>query len=153
MADELTEEQIAEFKSAYKAHSKDDETPLQNKDLGTVIRSLGFYSSEAEVAQMIEEGDAEGMGWIDIQDFFKLMAKQIKEPIMTEDEIRSAFRVFDKESNGFISATELRHVLMGVGEPLTEEEMEELIRNAEVDGDGQVNYEEFVSRMLNKEPA
>jgi len=153
MADQLTEEQIAEFKSAYKAHSKDDETPLQNKDLGTVVRSLGFYPSEAEVAQMIEEWDAEGMGWIDIADFLKLMAKQIKEPVMTEEEIRSAFRVFDKESNGFISATELRHVLMGVGEPLQEEEMDELIRNAEVDGDGQVNYEEFVSRMLNKEPA
>ena len=153
MADQLTEEQIAEFKSAYKAHSKDDETPLQNKDLGTVVRSLGFYPSEAEVSQMVEDWDPEGMGWIDIADFLKLMAKQIKEPVMTEEEIRSAFRVFDKESNGFISATELRHVLMGVGEPLLDEEMDELIRNAEVDGDGQVNYEEFVSRMLNKEPA
>ena len=152
MTDQLTEEQIAEFKSAYKAHSKDDETPLQNKDLGTVVRSLGLYPSEADVARMIEEFDAEGMGWIDIADFLKLMAREIKEPVMTEEEIRAAFRVFDKESNGFIPATELRHVLMGVGEALEEEEMEELIRNAEVDGDGQVNYEDFVTRMMSKEP-
>ena len=153
MAELLSEEQIAEFKNAYKTFSKNDETPLANADLGTVIRFLGYFPSEADVAKMIEEYDSEGMGWIDIADFYKLMAKQIKEPVVTEEEIRSAFRVFDKESNGFISATELRHVLMGIGEPLTEEEMEELVRNAEVDGDGQVNYEEFVTRMLSKQPA
>lgn len=152
MTDQLSEEQIAEFKNAYKQHSKDDETPLQNKDLGTAIRSLGFYPSEADIAKMIEEGDSEGMGWIDIADFLKLMSNQVKEPIMSEEDVRSAFRVFDKESNGFISAEELRHLLMGIGEPLEEEEMDELIRNAEVDGDGQVNYEEFVTRMLSKQP-
>ena len=58
-----------------------------------------------------------------------------------EDEIREAFRVFDKDGNGFISAAELRHVMTNLGEKLTDEEVDEMIREADIDGDGQVNYE------------
>nr|CAB3266512.1 calmodulin-like [Phallusia mammillata] len=151
MADQLTEEQIAEFKSAYKAYAKEEDGPVLNKDIGTVIRSLGFYPSEADLAAIIEEADAEGMGWIDIADFLNVMAKRSKEPIFTEDDIREAFRVFDKEANGFIAAAELRQVMTTIGEVLTEEEVDEMIRNSEVDGDGQVNYEEFVTRMMAKQ--
>ena len=59
----------------------------------------------------------------------------------SEDEIREAFRVFDKDGNGFISAAELRHVMTNLGEKLTDEEVDEMIREADIDGDGQVNYE------------
>jgi len=145
---ELTEEQIAEFKNAYKTFSKDDETPMQNKDLGTCIRSLGMYPTEASIAEMIEKGDAENMGWIDLADFLNLMAEKVGEHIDTEDDIRAAFRVFDKEANGFIPAAELRHVMTSLGEGLTEEEVDEMIRNADADGDGQVKYDEFVTRMM-----
>jgi len=57
-----------------------------------------------------------------------------------EEEIREAFRVFDKDGNGFISAAELRHVMTNLGEKLTDEEVDEMIREADIDGDGQVNY-------------
>jgi Ca2+-binding EF-hand superfamily protein len=43
---------------------------------------------------------------------------------------------------------QLRHVMVNLGEKLTEEEVEEMIREADVDGDGQVNYEEFVKMMV-----
>ena len=59
----------------------------------------------------------------------------------TEEEIKEAFRVFDKDGNGFISAAELRHVMTNLGEKLTDEEVNEMINEADTDGDGQVNYE------------
>ena len=85
----------------------------------------------------------------------------------SEEEIREAFRVFDKvntiytrahmsicrificllnelyiqDGNGYISAAELRHVMTNLGEKLTDEEVDEMIREADIDGDGQVNYE------------
>ena len=46
-----------------------------------------------------------------------------------------------QDGNGFISAAELRHVMTNLGEKLTDEEVDEMIREADVDGDGQVNYE------------
>uniref|UniRef100_A0A8R1XSG6 Calmodulin n=1 Tax=Onchocerca volvulus TaxID=6282 RepID=A0A8R1XSG6_ONCVO len=53
----------------------------------------------------------------------------------------TASQVFDKDGNGFISAAELRHVMTNLGEKLTDEEVDEMIREADIDGDGQVNYE------------
>ena len=60
---------------------------------------------------------------------------------LKEEEIREAFRVFDKDGNGNISAAELRHVMTNLGEKLTDEEVDKMIRGADIDGDGQVNYE------------
>ena len=51
------------------------------------------------------------------------------------------FTVFDKDGNGFISAAELRHVMTNLGEKLTDEEVDEMVREADIDGDGQINYE------------
>ncbi|OWR50083.1 calmodulin B [Danaus plexippus plexippus] len=79
-------------------------------------------------------------GTIDFPEFLTMMARKMKDTD-SEEEIREAFRVFDKDGNGFISAAELRHVMTNLGEKLTDEEVDEMIREADIDGDGQVNYE------------
>lgn len=81
-----------------------------------------------------------GNGTIDFPEFLTMMARKMKDAD-SEEEIREAFRVFDKDGNGFISAAELRHVMTHLGEKLTDEEVDEMIREADIDGDGQVNYE------------
>ncbi len=65
----------------------------------------------------------------------------------TEEELREAFKVFDKDGNGFISAAELRHVMTNLGEKLTDEEVDAMVREADTDGDGQVDYIEFAKMM------
>merc|ERR1712198_726802 len=109
--------------------------------MGTVMRSLGQNPTEAELQDMINEVDADGNGTIDFPEFLTMMARKMKDTD-SEEEIREAFRVFDKDGNGFISAAELRHVMTTLGEKLTDEEVDEMIREADIDGDGQVNYEE-----------
>lgn len=84
-----------------------------------------------------------GNGTIDFPEFLTMMARKMKDTD-SEEEIREAFRVFDKDGNGFISAAELRHVMTNLGEKLTDEEVDEMIREADIDGDGQVNYEGYL---------
>ena len=88
-----------------------------------------------------------GNGTIDFPEFLTMMARKMKDTD-SEEEIREAFRVFDKDGNGFISAAELRHVMTNLGEKLTDEEVDEMIREADIDGDGQVNYEGMYKFIL-----
>merc|ERR1711865_1166306 len=150
MADNLTEEQIAEFKEAMGLFDKDGDGTITTKELGTVMRSLGQNPTESELQDMINEVDADGSGTIDFPEFLNLMARKMKDTD-SEEEIKEAFKVFDKDGNGFISAAELRHVMTNLGEKLTDEEVDEMIREADIDGDGQINYEEFVKVMMAKE--
>jgi calmodulin len=62
----------------------------------------------------------------------------------SEKEILEAFKAFDKDDSGTIPAAELRDIMSSNGEKFTDEEAEEIFREADTDGDGQVNYEEFV---------
>ena len=93
--------------------------------------------------------DADGSGTIDFPEFLTMMARKMKDTD-SEEEILEAFKVFDKDGNGFISAAELRHIMTNLGEKLTDEEVDEMIREADIDGDGQINYEEFVKMMMSK---
>lgn len=84
-----------------------------------------------------------------------MMARKMKDTD-SEDEIRvhsygepflgailiayqEAFKVFDRDNNGFISAAELRHVMTSIGEKLTDDEVDEMIREADQDGDGRID--------------
>lgn len=78
-----------------------------------------------------------------------MMARKMKDTD-SEEEKKEAFRVFDKDGNGFISAAELRHVMTNLGEKMTDKDVEEMIAEADINADGMVNYEEFIKMMMTK---
>jgi calmodulin len=149
MAEHLTDEQIGEFKEAFSLFDKDGDGSITTQELGTVMRSLGQNPTEAELKDMIHEVDADGDGTIDFSEFLDLMARKMKDAD-SDEELKEAFKVFDKDQNGFISAAELRHVMINLGEKLTDEEVNQMIQEADINGDGQVDYEEFVKMMMAK---
>ena len=149
MAENLSEEKIAEFRAAFELFDKDRDGKITTKELGTVMRNLGQNPTEAELQEMINEVDLDGNGTIDFKEFLGLMVRKMKDTD-TEEELLEAFKVFDRDGNGLISAAELRHVMTQLGEKLTDDEVEEMIKEADNDGDGYINYEEFVKMMMTK---
>ncbi|PSR86741.1 Calmodulin-3 like [Actinidia chinensis var. chinensis] len=149
MADQLTDDQIAEFKETFSFFDKDGDGCITTKDLGTVMRSLGLNPTEAELQDMINGADADGNGAVYFPGFLNMMARKMKDTAY-EEELKEAFRVFDKDQNGFFSAADFCHVMTNLGEKLTDEEVEEIIREADADGDGQISYEDFVKVMMAK---
>lgn len=104
------------------------------KDLGPLMRSLGQNPTEAELQDMVNEIDCDGNGTMDFSEFLTMQARKMRDTDC-EEELCEAFRVFDTQGNGIISAAELRHVMTNLGEALTDEEIDEMIREADVDGD------------------
>jgi len=152
MADQLSEEQIAEFKEAFETYDKDGSGHITTEELGVVLRSLGQKPSARELKEMIDEVDHDKSGTVDFQEFLHLVAKKMKDND-TEEELIEAFKSFDKDGNGFINASDLKEVMINLGEILSDEELAEMIKEADVvDGDGQINYEEFVTWMSTSYP-
>jgi len=145
----LADEQVAEFREAFSLFDKDGDGTITTEELGIVMRSLGQNPTEDELQVMLNEVDSDGNGTIDFNEFLSMMAKKLKETD-SDDEIREAFFVFDKDGDGYISSSELRQVMLTLGEQLTDAEVDEMIREADTDGDGRVCYEEFVRMMTGK---
>jgi len=65
----------------------------------------------------------------------------------SEEQIREAFKVFDKNGTGFIEIAELRHVLTTLGEKLTTQEVDGVMKEADADADGKINLQDFLRVM------
>ena len=97
-----------------------------------------------------DQADADGNGTIDFAEFVGMMpaATRNERAENAEEEMLEAFQIFDADGNGNISADELRQIMENLGERLTQEEVEDMVKEADIDGDGQINYEEFVRMMF-----
>merc|ERR1712167_456772 len=97
----------------------------------------------------IGEVDCDQNSTIDFNEFCALMEKKGSAGD-SEEEMKEAFKTFDKDGNGFISAAELKDVMEKLGEKLTDDELDEMIRECDVNGDGMVDYNEFCTMMSAK---
>ncbi|KAJ2846793.1 hypothetical protein IWW36_004174, partial [Coemansia brasiliensis] len=147
---DMNEQNIKELRDAFALFDKDNNGVITRNELSILMRSLNHNPTEEEINDMINEVDENGDGSIDFPEFVAMMARKPMSSEGPADEILEAFRVFDKNNDGVISAEELRQVMNSLGEKLTDAEIEEMIREADVDGDGQINYEEFAKMMTAK---
>jgi calmodulin len=149
MAENLSDEKILEFRAAFEIFDKDEDGKITKKELGTVMRNLGQNPTEVELTEMINEVDINGNETIDFREFLGLMVRKMKDSEIDE-ELLEAFKVFDRDGNGYITSHELKNVMVNLGEYLTPDEVDELVKEADLDGDGQINYEEFIKLMMSK---
>ena len=104
--------------------------------------SAGQNPTDEELEEMIRIADADGTGDIDFAEFVTLMAHRIADE-KSEETLRAAFSVFDTSGDGFINAEEMRRIMMHMGEPVTLEDVEQVIRKVDKNGDGAIDYDEF----------
>jgi len=145
MADIISEDKVAAIMDAFNSVA-DRHGVVPTSLLGLLMKRMGENPTKEEVQDMINEVDKDGLGTIKFPAFLSMMAGKL-DALVAEDEIREAFRVFDIDGNGYISRSELKNVMMNLGEKMTEDECFSLVEEADIDGDGQINYEEFCVMM------
>ncbi|KAJ1735792.1 myosin II light chain [Coemansia sp. BCRC 34490] len=148
-----TPEQLNEFREAFGLFDRTGEGKIQRSSLGTLLRALGQNPTEAEVQELTGDSpkadDAEG---IVFDEFIKIVMRPGGfSSANSEDsfnEFVQAFQVFDRDALGYISAGELRYVLTSLGEPLSDGEVDELLKGVPMDKHGNINYEELVRTLI-----
>uniref|UniRef100_A0A1B6CM56 EF-hand domain-containing protein n=1 Tax=Clastoptera arizonana TaxID=38151 RepID=A0A1B6CM56_9HEMI len=143
---ELTEEQKADIKEAFDMFDKEGNGKIDTKELKIAIRALGFEPKKEEIKKMLSEIDKEDTGVLSYEEFLMLMAQKMTEKD-SKEEIMKAFRLFDDDETGKISFKNLKRVAKELGENLTDEELQEMIDEADRDGDGEINQDEFLRIM------
>ncbi|XP_074503412.1 calmodulin-alpha-like isoform X2 [Sebastes fasciatus] len=140
MADQFTEEEIAGYKKAFDVFDHDGNGQITTKELGKAMCSAGQNPTKAELKEIIRAMDTGGNGTIEFQEFLTMITRKMKD---THDEegTRELFRDFDKDGSGYITAAEVRQVMAKLGVKLTAEEVDKMIKELDIDGDGRINYE------------
>eukprot|EP00937_MAST-01D_sp_MAST-1D-sp2_P004005 g4005.t1 len=142
MTASLTNDQIMEFKSAFEGFAKGKEEEIHVSELGNVLASLGEVPEESELAAMVKEVDSDGSGSIDFLEFLTMMARKMKDKD-SDQEIKACFKLFNKDGRGYVTREQLRMILTNLGEPLSVEEVDDIINEADMDSDNQITYDEF----------
>jgi calmodulin len=103
---------------------------LKSDQLGVALRSLGLRLTNDQIKQLKAKADADTQGQLDFEGFqdYIYEGKKIQK---TEDELEAAFRVFDNgESRGLIDLDSFKHALTTLGDKMTAEEVEEILKEA-----------------------
>jgi len=139
------QELLQEFQEAFQLFDKDNDGKLNSDELGTVMRALGQNPTQAEIKNIVKE--IGGSGMVDFQEFTTIMQRRMKTADSSEEQIKEAFKVFDKTGSGLIEINELKHVLTTLGEKLTAEEVDGVMKDADTDNDGKINIQDFLRVM------
>ncbi|XP_051860437.1 calmodulin [Drosophila nasuta] len=144
--DELTTEQLGYFKEIFQLINIDADNSITYRELEDVCHAIGAHLHEAQVQSMINEADTDGNGSIEFQEFVEVLLLKMTQPA-PPDELRDAYYIFDKDKNGFIGTAELRSLYISLGSKMSDEDIEDMIREADEDQDGVISLDEFINMM------
>uniref|UniRef100_A0A8C2DVS0 Calcium-binding protein 5-like n=2 Tax=Cyprinus carpio TaxID=7962 RepID=A0A8C2DVS0_CYPCA len=149
----LADEEIDELREAFAEFDKDKDGLISCKDLGNLMRTMGYMPTEMELIELSQNINMNLGGSVDFEDFVDLMAPKLLAEtagMIGLKELKDAFREFDMDGDGTITIEELKNAMLKLlGENTNRKEIEAVVREADNNGDGTVDFEEFV-RMMSK---
>jgi len=149
MVEELTTEQVQMLRKAFDMFDRDKKGCIHTNMVATILRTLGQNFEEKDLKELIEEIDIDGSGELEFDEFLTLTARYLvdEDSEAMQEELREAFRMYDKEGNGYINVSALREILRALDDKLTEDELDEMIAEIDTDGSGTVDFDEFMEMM------
>ncbi|CAM9452269.1 unnamed protein product [Ectocarpus fasciculatus] len=146
----LDEESMEEIKEAFSLFDTEGKGAIDIRELKAAFRALGFQVKKQEIRGMLTDVDKEGAASVSFNDFVEMVTPKVlaRDP---KDEIMKIFALFDEDGTGGISFRNLKRVATELGENLTDDELQEMIDEADRDQDGVVNADEFYRVMRKRE--
>ncbi|CAD5193456.1 calcium-dependent protein kinase 24 [Musa acuminata AAA Group] len=143
IAESLSEEEIGGLKELFKMIDTDNSGTITFDELKEGLRRVGSELMESEIHALMDAADIDRSGTIDYGEFLAATVHMNK--LEREENLMSAFSFFDKDGSGYITIDELSQACREFG--LDEVHLDEMIKEADQDNDGQIDYNEFTAMM------
>jgi Ca2+-binding EF-hand superfamily protein len=147
--DELPAEQIAILKKAFESFDHNKSGSISTETVAEILRLMGQPFNKQILDEMIEEVDEDKSGCLEFEEFIILAAKFIVEEDeeALQKELKEAFRLYDKEGNGYIPTSCLKEILRELDDQLSDSDLDGMIAEIDQDGSGTVDFDEFMEMM------
>mmetsp|Transcript_29170 Transcript_29170/g.51238 ORF Transcript_29170/g.51238 Transcript_29170/m.51238 type:complete len:158 (-) Transcript_29170:355-828(-) len=133
------DEDLDDLKAAFQLFDKNNDGTITQQEFEEVLKTMGLEPSREQLKAILKEADTNGDGEIDFNEFVKMMLNQME----NKGSVMQSF-----EDDDFITVAELKHVMLALGEDLSENDLQDMIKEADVNGDGRLNYKEFVAMIV-----
>ncbi|TNN50484.1 Calcium-binding protein 4 [Liparis tanakae] len=148
---ELAQAELDEMQEAFKEFDYDQDGYLNYKDVAECMRTMGYMPTEMELLEIVQQIKMRMGGLMDFEDFTELMGPRMMgetADMLGLKELQSAFAQFDLDKDGKINQDEMKEAIKSMlGEKLKKGELEEIIKELDINADGSVDFEEFVMML------
>ncbi|CRL05920.1 CLUMA_CG019104, isoform A [Clunio marinus] len=144
--EELDKAQVQLLKNAFDAFDQEKKGCIGTTMIGTILSMLGHQLDDKMLQDIINEVDADGSGELEFEEFVTLAARFMVEEDAEamQQELKEAFRLYDKEGNGYITTAVLKEILRELDDTLTNDDLDAMIEEIDSDGSGTVDFDEFM---------
>ena len=149
---QLSEKEIAKIKRSFLELDEDGSGEISVQELRSILKDPKLNMTEEDVNKLMKDFDLDGNGTIDICEFLILMSSRknrnlIHRAIVIRTSIRKAFNNLDLDGNGYITKKEFKSVMRKQRGKFSEKQLDEMLKEADTNGDGKIDYDEFVVSM------
>ena len=149
--DNLSSDLRQKIQDAFRVFDHENNNTVDTREIGTIVRSLGFCPSEAELQGILREmEDPQQSGYIMYDRYYPVMSKIIVQhqyQLSDTKELLTAFKLLDGKGKGFFSVEEIRRLFTQYGEPFAQDELDELLNAAVTPNTREIHYETFVHNL------
>jgi Ca2+-binding EF-hand superfamily protein len=146
----LDKEQIDALKKGFEGFDKEGTGTISETNMMMILKSMDIKADKAELENYAAEVDEEGTGKFDLTQFATVASKFMSEDDEEQmrEELKEAFRIYDKEGQGYITNDVLSEILREIDPTLTEDDLLNIIEEVDEDGSGTMDFDEFQEMMM-----